>query len=192
MTIISRPGIDLLNLHLLGRSRPEYVKISSSARGELPSALSLFIVSEQLSCLTAKPLEPDKTDFASRQGRRTRIRSNANAVPAPFQGAHASVSAFPVVTLGLHHRLISAAPPSRTFVGKPMADAPLTVPPATSIYFTWILTPYNTLVRSREQNYGDIPPQSVFARNTVSKTPYTVQRFAPSGRRLTKPSLESI
>src|SRR5262249_29637776 len=61
-------------------------------------------------------------------GRRTRIRSNANAVPAPFQGAHASLAAFPVVTLGLHDRLISAAPPARTFVGKPMAYAPGNVP----------------------------------------------------------------
>src|SRR5262245_13146688 len=48
--------------------------------------------------------------------------------PAPFQGAHASVAAFPVVTLGLHHRLISAAPPARRFVGKLMATAPRAVP----------------------------------------------------------------
>jgi hypothetical protein len=39
-----------------------------------------------------------------------------------------------------------------------------------STYFTWILTPYNTLVRSREQNYGVILPRTNIALHTVSKT----------------------
>jgi hypothetical protein len=37
--------------------------------------------------------------------------------PAPFQGAQASVVTFPVVTLGLHDRLISAARPAQRLVG---------------------------------------------------------------------------
>jgi len=36
-------------------------------------------------------------------------------------------------------------------------------------YFTWILTPDNTRIRSKEQNYGRVSPRCDFTNNTVSK-----------------------
>jgi len=49
--------------------------------------------------------------FASRQGRRTRIRDRNNPGPAPFQGA-CRVVTLPAPTLGLRRRLMSLAPPA--------------------------------------------------------------------------------
>src|SRR5262245_42092340 len=49
--------------------------------------------------------------FASRQGRRTRIRNRTNLIPAPFQGAW-SCGVVPGGYASLRHRLISCAPPA--------------------------------------------------------------------------------
>jgi hypothetical protein len=69
----------------------------------------------------AKPPELDKNDFASRQGRRTGMRSIAS--PTPFQGA-GSCWGVSGGYASLHYRLMSAAPPARRLVGILMAYAP--------------------------------------------------------------------
>ena len=51
-----------------------------------------------------------RRSFASRQGRRTRIRHRTNPGPAPFQGAW-SCGAVSGACASLRHRLISIAPP---------------------------------------------------------------------------------
>ena len=81
----------------------------------------------------AKPPELDKNGFASRQGRRTGMRSIANPGPASFQGA-CSCWGVSGGYASLHHRLMSAAPPAQRLVGILMAHAPHTVPLVTQYF----------------------------------------------------------